>query len=113
MSIAEKQDGFHWVIVNFGQSNPLPLRPCCEKFNKVFLKIGIDFLEINAIIELFQKKRRKQMKIKELINELRKCNPNAEIFTESIEGFYAVTGVIDYNGDNETFIIKQEDFPTM
>ena len=53
------------------------------------------------------------MTIKELINELKKYNPNAEIFTESIEGFYAVTGVIDYNGDNETFIIEQEDFPTM
>ena len=53
------------------------------------------------------------MIIKEFINELQKCNPNAEIFTESIEGFYAVTGVIDYNGDNETFIIEQEDFPTM
>lgn len=53
------------------------------------------------------------MKIKELINELRKCNPNAEIFTESIEGFSAVTGVIDYNGDGEVFIIEQEDFPSM
>ena len=50
------------------------------------------------------------MKIKDFIKELEKCNPEAEIFTESIEGFYAVTGVIDYSGDNESFIIEQEDF---
>lgn len=53
------------------------------------------------------------MKIKEFINELQKCNPDAEIFVESIEGFYAVTGVIDYTGDDEAFIIENEDFPTM
>ena len=53
------------------------------------------------------------MKIKDFINELQKCNLEAEIFTESIEGFYAVTGVIDYDGDNEMFIIEQEDFPSM
>ena len=52
------------------------------------------------------------MKIKDFIKELQKCNPEAEIFTESIEGFYAVTGIIDYTGDNESFIIEQEDFPT-
>lgn len=52
------------------------------------------------------------MKIKDFIKELQKCNPEAEIFTENIEGFYAVTGVIDYNGDNQNFIIEQEDFPT-
>ena len=53
------------------------------------------------------------MKIKELIKKLQKCNPDAEIFVEGLEGFFAVTGVIDYNGDNEIFIIEQEDFPTM
>ena len=52
------------------------------------------------------------MKIKDFIKELQKCNPEAEIFTESIEGFYRVTGIIDYNGDNESFIIEQEEFPT-
>lgn len=51
------------------------------------------------------------MKIKDFIKELQKCNPEAEIFTEGIEGFYTVTGVIDYTGDNESFIIEQEDFP--
>ena len=53
------------------------------------------------------------MKIKEFINELQKCNPEAEIFVESLVGFFAVTGVVDYNGDGEIFIIEQEDFPTM
>ena len=51
------------------------------------------------------------MKIKDFIKELEKCNPEAEIFTEGIEGFYAVTGVIDYTGDDESFIIEQENFP--
>ncbi len=50
------------------------------------------------------------MKIKDFIKELEKCNPEAEIFTENIEGFYAVTGVIDYSGDAESFVIEQEDF---
>lgn len=52
------------------------------------------------------------MKIKDFIKELQKCNPEAEIFTEDIEGFHAVTDIIDYTGDNESFIIEQEDFPT-
>lgn len=50
------------------------------------------------------------MKIKDFIKELEKCNPEAEIFTENIEGFYAVTGIIDYTGDNESFIIETEEF---
>lgn len=53
------------------------------------------------------------MKIKEFINELQKCNPEAEIFVESLTGFFAVTGVVDYNGDNEIFIIENEVFPSM
>ena len=53
------------------------------------------------------------MTIKEFINELQKCNPNAEIFTESTEGFFAVTGIFDYNGNDEIIVIEQEDFPTM
>ena len=53
------------------------------------------------------------MTIKEFINELQKCNPNAEIFVDSIEGPYAITGVIDYNGDNEIFIIENEIFPSI
>lgn len=52
------------------------------------------------------------MKIKDFIKELQKCNPEAEIFTEDIAGFYAITGIIDYNGDGENFIIEQEEFPT-
>lgn len=52
------------------------------------------------------------MKIKDFIKELEKCNPNAEIFTEDDEGFHAVTGIIDYSGDNESFIIEQEDILT-
>ena len=52
------------------------------------------------------------MKIKDFIKQLQECNPEAEIFTESIEGFYAVTGIIDYTGDNESFIIEQENSPT-
>lgn len=51
------------------------------------------------------------MKIKDFIKELQKCNPEAEIFTENIEGFYAVTGIIDYTGDEGSIIIEQEDFP--
>lgn len=51
------------------------------------------------------------MKVKDFIKELQKCNPEAEIFTENIEGFYAVTGVIDYTGDEESIIIEQENFP--
>ena len=50
------------------------------------------------------------MKIKDFIKELQKCNPEAEIFVEDINGFYAVTGIIDYTGDDESFIIEQEDF---
>ena len=65
------------------------------------------------------------MKIKEFINELQKCNPEAEIFVESLVGFFAeifveslvgffaVTGVVDYNGDGEIFIIENETFPIM
>ena len=53
------------------------------------------------------------MKIKELINELQKCNPNAEIFVEGLAGFFAVTGVIDYNGNDEMFIIENEIFPSI
>lgn len=53
-----------------------------------------------------------KMKIKDFIKELQKCNPEAEIFTEGIEGFYAVTGVVDYTSDEESIIIEQEDFPT-
>lgn len=52
------------------------------------------------------------MKIKDLIKELEKCNPEAEILTENFAGFYAVTGVIDFNGDKENFIIEQESLPT-
>ena len=52
------------------------------------------------------------MKIRDFIKQLQKCNPEAEIFTESTEGFYAVTGIIDLTGDNESFIIEQEEFPT-
>lgn len=51
------------------------------------------------------------MKIKDFIKELEKCNPEAKIFTENIEGYYAVTGVIDYDGDAESYVIEQEDFP--
>ena len=50
------------------------------------------------------------MKIKDFIKELQKCNPEGEIFTENIEGFFSVTGVIDYIGDEESYIIEQEDF---
>ena len=50
------------------------------------------------------------MKIKDFIKELQKCNPEAKIFIESIEGFHAVTGVIDYTGDEESIIIESEDF---
>ncbi len=31
------------------------------------------------------------MKVKDFIKELQKCNPEGEVFTENIEGFYAVT----------------------
>ena len=50
------------------------------------------------------------MKIKDFIKELQKCNPEGEIFTESIEGFFPITGIIDYSGDEESYIIEQEDF---
>ena len=50
------------------------------------------------------------MKVKDLIKELQKCNPEGEIFTENIEGFFLVTGVIDYTGDGESYIIEQENF---
>lgn len=52
------------------------------------------------------------MKIKDFIKELQKCNPEADIYTESIEGFYPIIGIIDYNGDDESYVIEQEDFPT-
>ena len=52
------------------------------------------------------------MKIKDFIKELQKCNPEAEIFTETDVGYFPVTGIIDYNGDNENFIIEREEFPT-
>lgn len=51
------------------------------------------------------------MKIKDFIKVLQKCNPEAEIFTENINGIFAVTGIIDYTGDNESFIIEEEYFP--
>ena len=50
------------------------------------------------------------MKIKDFIKELEKCNPEAEIFIESIEGFHVVTNVLDYTGDGENVIIESEDF---
>ena len=53
------------------------------------------------------------MKIKDFINELQKCNPEAEIFVVSLTGFFAVTGVVDYTGDNEIFIIENEVFSSM
>lgn len=53
------------------------------------------------------------MKIKDFIMELQKCNPEGEIFTESIEGFFPATGIIDYTGDEESYIIQQEDFPVL
>ena len=45
--------------------------------------------------------------------KLQKSNPEAEIFVESLVGFFAVTGVVDYNGDGEIFIIENETFPIM
>lgn len=51
------------------------------------------------------------MKIKDFIKTLEKCNPEGEIFVEDIAGFYAVTGVIDLTGDDESFIIEQDEFP--
>jgi hypothetical protein len=50
------------------------------------------------------------MKIKDFIKELQKCNPEGEIFTEDITGLFSVTGVIDYTGDEESYIIEQERF---
>ena len=49
------------------------------------------------------------MKIKELIKALEKCNPNGEVFIESIEYFHPVIGVIDYSGDEESYIIESDD----
>lgn len=57
--------------------------------------------------------RGEKMKIKEFINELQKRNPDAEIFVEDLAGFFAVTGVVDYNGNDEVFIIENEIFPSM
>ena len=51
------------------------------------------------------------MKIKDFIKELQKCNPEGEIFTECVAEYYSVTGIIDYTGDEESYIILQEDFP--
>ena len=52
------------------------------------------------------------MKIKDFIKELEKCNPDAEILTEDFVGFYTITGVIDFNGDKDNYIIEQESLPT-
>lgn len=51
------------------------------------------------------------MLVKDFIKELQKCNPEAEIFIEDIEGFYAIMGIIDYCGDEKSYIIEQEEFP--
>lgn len=52
------------------------------------------------------------MTIKEFIEVLKKCNPNAEICVPPrFIGFYKVAGIIDYCGDEEMYIIKTEDFP--
>jgi hypothetical protein len=51
------------------------------------------------------------MTVKEFIKALEKCNPNGEIYIEEIAGFHLVTGVIDYTGDNEAYVIESEDFP--
>lgn len=50
------------------------------------------------------------MRIKDFIKELQKCNPEGEIFIENIEGFFPIAGIIDYSGDEESYIIEQEDF---
>jgi len=52
------------------------------------------------------------MKIKDFIELLQNCNPDAELFTEDAKNFYAVTGIIDYTGDEESYIIEQENFPS-
>ena len=50
------------------------------------------------------------MKVKDFIKELQKCNPEGEIFTENMADFFLVTGIVDYTGDGESYIIEQEDF---
>lgn len=51
------------------------------------------------------------MTVKEFIKALEKCNPDGEIYIEEIAGFHLVTGIIDYTGDNETYMIESEYFP--
>lgn len=51
------------------------------------------------------------MTVKEFIKTLENCNPNGEIYIEEIAGFHLVTGVIDYTGDGEAYIIESEYFP--
>lgn len=51
------------------------------------------------------------MTVKEFIKVLKKCNPDGEIYIEEIAGFHLVTGIIDYTGDNEAYVIESEDFP--
>lgn len=46
------------------------------------------------------------MTVKELIEKLKKCNPEGEIVTEYPEGFFPVNGIIDYTGDGEVYIIE-------
>lgn len=51
------------------------------------------------------------MTVKELIAELNKCNPNGEIFVETPASFDTVTGVEDYTGDGDSYIIQQITLP--
>lgn len=51
------------------------------------------------------------MTVKEFIKVLEKCNPDSEIYIEGIAGFHLVTGIIDYTGDNEAYVIESECFP--
>ena len=47
-------------MYTLGRLTLCPFARACEKFNKVFLKIGIDFYRISAIIELPKEKETKK-----------------------------------------------------